>query len=107
MTTLQRSAVSFRRQGSSGLIWDDRVQFQALDSKAARSTFHSNEREDKALPTNNLVRNQNQDRNFQERNMIVSRPIGSSSTHSNDGDQKVQRCSFSAIFGRCMGTPAP
>ncbi|KAI8541594.1 hypothetical protein RHMOL_Rhmol08G0073700 [Rhododendron molle] len=26
MTTLQRSSVSFRRQGSSGRIWDDRLR---------------------------------------------------------------------------------
>lgn len=107
MTTLQRSAVSFRRQGSSGRIWDDRLQIQALNNKAAaRSTLHSNKIEEKPLP--DIVRNQNQDRNFQERNMIASRPIGSQS-HSNvdDDHQKVQRCSLSAMFGRCMGSPTP
>ena len=108
MTTLQRSAVSFRRQGSSGRIWDDRLKIQAFDSKAGCSTFHSNKREDKSLTTN-LVRNYNVDRNFQERKMTVSRPIGSSS-RSNDHhkhDQKVQGCSFSNLFGRCIGSPTP
>ncbi|XP_029129533.1 uncharacterized protein At1g15400 [Cajanus cajan] len=33
MAGLQRSAVSFRRQGSSGLVWDDKLISEELDQK--------------------------------------------------------------------------
>ncbi|EXB47705.1 hypothetical protein L484_010490 [Morus notabilis] len=99
MTTLQRSSVSFRRQGSSGRTWNDRLQFQALESKTSHSTFLRNKREEE--PLTNLQRNQ--ERNFNESKMVSSRSI-SSSSHSND-DQKVQRCFLSLLFRRCMGSP--
>ncbi|KAK1281950.1 hypothetical protein QJS10_CPB22g01204 [Acorus calamus] len=36
MTTLQRSSVSFRRQGSSGRIWDDPIK--TWDGKGSSTT---------------------------------------------------------------------
>ena len=94
MTTLQRSSVSFRRQGSSGRIWDDRLQVQALDSK----TSDSNERDEKAL----VSHERHQGSDFKETKTANSRPLGSS-TRSID-DRKVQRFSLSALFGRCIGS---
>lgn len=36
MAGLQRSAVSFRRQGSSGLVWDDRFLSEELNKASQR-----------------------------------------------------------------------
>ncbi|GMN42409.1 hypothetical protein TIFTF001_011616 [Ficus carica] len=94
MTTLQRSSVSFRRQGSSGRIWGDRLQVQASDSKASHSSFRLNKRVEG--PLTNLQRKQ--EGNFHQ-------PKKVSSSRRSNGDQKVRKCSFSALFGQCMGSP--
>ena len=46
MAGLQRSAVSFRRQGSSGLVWDDKLLSGELGQQPAQPT---NQREDHHL----------------------------------------------------------
>ncbi|OMO52772.1 hypothetical protein COLO4_36986 [Corchorus olitorius] len=116
MTTLQRSSVSFRRQGSSGRIWSDR---QIIDPKTglpnanaeAGETGHEDNRlpsfrsPDEFLPPSSPPRVEE----------IPRRPTTSFKTPSYKPDKneprnhspphKVQRCGISGLF-RCIG-PAP
>ncbi|KAA0044430.1 uncharacterized protein E5676_scaffold52012G00010 [Cucumis melo var. makuwa] len=51
MEGLQRSAVSFRRQGSSGLVWDDRFLSGELKQTATTSEKESEENQDQGKST--------------------------------------------------------
>lgn len=87
MTGLQRSAVSFRRQGSSGMIWDDRIIHDPL---------HRLSLEEK----NN---GQSKPRLLEE-TCPGSKPSTPSTAISKvRQQQKPQKCGFSVIFGRCGG----
>ncbi|XP_028779400.1 MAPK kinase substrate protein At1g80180-like [Neltuma alba] len=46
MAGLQRSAVSFRRQGSSGIVWDDRFLSEELN-KANQKDEHEQQEDDR------------------------------------------------------------
>ncbi|XP_021626848.1 MAPK kinase substrate protein At1g80180-like isoform X2 [Manihot esculenta] len=45
MAGLQRSAVSFRRQGSSGIVWDDKFLSGELNQVANQNQEHQQQRE--------------------------------------------------------------
>ncbi|KAM7483662.1 hypothetical protein LguiB_008245 [Lonicera macranthoides] len=47
MEGLQRSAVSFRRQGSSGLIWDDKFLSEVMNQAQAQAQADQKEETDK------------------------------------------------------------
>lgn len=101
MNTLQRSSSSFRRQGSSGRIWTDHIQF--MEPKANGNG------------TSSIRRNINNEENVSqmERNKPGrlhddevsphSHPL--SSPPSSKTQNKVHRSFFSSIFGRCMSSP--
>ncbi|XP_021297758.1 uncharacterized protein LOC110426778 [Herrania umbratica] len=104
MTTLQRSSVSFRRQGSSGRIWNDR---HIIDPKTGLPNAAAGERryegnlpsirspEETFSPPHEEILHP-QPTNFQ----VPPRP------ENNDSPSKVQRCGISLLFGRCMGPTA-
>ncbi|KAJ0099250.1 hypothetical protein Patl1_22060 [Pistacia atlantica] len=99
MTTLQRSSVSFRRQGSSGRIWND---LQILDPKTGLPVPTA--KHDKQLPNIDT----NGEGNLHQKNSIDSSspgaPIPPSPSENEDiSDKKVQGCGLSALFGRCRG----
>ncbi|KAK2996448.1 hypothetical protein RJ639_024965 [Escallonia herrerae] len=83
MTTLQRSAYSFRRQGSSGRIWDTRLQL----SEPKSGELHA------AIPRGN-----NQEDRFYDEELVDSQSSAASPPsgkqekipHSRSG-KKVQR----------------
>ncbi|XP_075515570.1 MAPK kinase substrate protein At1g80180-like [Primulina tabacum] len=54
MAGLQRSVVSFRRQGSSGLVWDDKLT-QLINQQEENNKLQAEAKQDPpaALPTNN------------------------------------------------------
>ncbi|KAK2647599.1 hypothetical protein Ddye_015088 [Dipteronia dyeriana] len=91
MTALQRSSVSFRRQGSSGLIWDERIIRDPVNglSTAGRE-------EEKNVASNRRCREEN----IHKRN--PSTPI--KANNNVQQEHKPQRCGLSAIFGRCGGS---
>ncbi|KAM7267764.1 hypothetical protein ACFE04_009930 [Oxalis oulophora] len=103
MSSLQRSSVSFRRQGSSGRIWND-LQFP--ESKSQQLVpFHNEERLERNLET--------EETNCSKRvhNSSPSSPSSSvRSTPTTKGipEQKVhnQGCGISSIFRRCMCSTA-
>ncbi|KGN52429.1 hypothetical protein Csa_008360 [Cucumis sativus] len=96
MTTLQRSSISFRRQGSSGLIWEDNVR--ALEAKTgARATASTS------------VMSQELSQSSGERDETPKSDgldeVNSSSSPSTPPERTTpQKCSFSSVFGRCMGS---
>ncbi|KAJ9683525.1 hypothetical protein PVL29_019206 [Vitis rotundifolia] len=94
MNTLERSSFSFRRQGSSGRIWDN--QFQAFEPKADVP---------QAAATATRKR---QEVKFQEMETQTPRSWSGNSTPPPPNSQdKGQRCAFSAVFWRCIGTRTP
>ncbi|KAL6994269.1 hypothetical protein U1Q18_012376 [Sarracenia purpurea var. burkii] len=110
MTTLQRSSVSFRRQGSSGRIWDDRPPLHDPKSGGLHPTIafekcqdHNNSQDNVAVghptpsgpfaATTPLPGSENE----------VDHPNPSSPPKS---ESKPRKWSFSSIFRRCVGTPA-
>ncbi|CAL9014509.1 unnamed protein product [Prunus brigantina] len=99
MNALPRSSISFRRQGSSGLIWEDRVQ--VLEQKPALQVTISINKSDSQEHTSNL------DERFQERKDVdsPSPPLPETSVPSKS-EKKDRGCSFSILFGRCMRSPA-
>lgn len=84
MITLQRSDVSFRRQGSSGLIWDDRLKVLQRKPGVLYNTEKGEQKHTQDL----------------KRKEIDSSSAASRSRREN----KPQGCSFSALFGRCSGS---
>ncbi|KAK6798703.1 hypothetical protein RDI58_006406 [Solanum bulbocastanum] len=87
MTTLERSAYSFRRQGSSGHIWDNRPA-GGEPPPTTTATVHGTEQN---------RRTSNVDANSVEME-TNEKPCSRS-------ESKPPRCSFIAIFGRCAKTP--
>lgn len=85
-TTLQRSSVSFRRQGSSGHIWDDRLLFLDLHSGEIRSPVTTAKTREEI---------------FKE---IGRKSRSFDSAPSSRSEGKAQKCGLSSVFGRCMGS---
>uniref|UniRef100_A0A2N9EKT7 MAPK kinase substrate protein n=1 Tax=Fagus sylvatica TaxID=28930 RepID=A0A2N9EKT7_FAGSY len=92
MTTLQRSNVSFRRQGSSGLIWDDRLK--VLEQKGGVMNNSNTSTTQK--------REQEHVQGKKRKQVAYSNPPNPSSSRPG---KKAKGCSFSALFGRCIGSP--
>lgn len=94
MTTLQRSAVSFRRQGSSGRIWDD---LHLVDPKTGQPVAAENREDKKRAPG---------EENLQQNKVADSGSISLSpaSKAQKEPERKSAGCGFSAIFGRCKGS---
>ncbi|KAF8378352.1 hypothetical protein HHK36_029691 [Tetracentron sinense] len=82
-----RSSVSFRRQGSSGHIWNDRLHTLELKVGVPNSAATGRHQEEK-FHEKEIFRSHSSD---------SSRPAGS--------EPRVQRCACSAVFGLCMGSP--
>ena len=115
MTTLQRSSVSFRRQGSSGLIWNDlhmidpktglpNVAAAAGERRYDQENLPGNRSPEEffSLPKEEI--HHPQPTNFQahpkpENNV----PKNPKAERNNASTQKGQRCGISVLFGRCMG----
>ncbi|KAM1712781.1 hypothetical protein ACFX12_023615 [Malus domestica] len=96
MTALQRSATSFRRQGSSGLIWEDKIQ--VLDKKPTlKVTISMNKTDGEEHP--------NPNEGFRERKDADSHSSPDSSLRSKP-EENVHKCSLCTVFGRCMRPPA-
>ncbi|KAL5731896.1 hypothetical protein ACHQM5_004580 [Ranunculus cassubicifolius] len=89
MASLQRSAVSFRRQGSSGHIWVDRRECSAPTTPRKRDIhvsvdpFHDHRDETATTPNSS------------------SQPSPLSG-----GSERTPKCALSAVFGKCMGSPS-
>lgn len=102
---LQRSAYSFRRQGSSGHIWKTQIEtFEPQD--LIESANASNARENVPLQIHEQKDNKMQ--RLQSKKIVHSNssplsPVSSSSSSSEFGN-KVRRSCFCTIFGLCGGS---
>lgn len=90
--------MSFRRQGSSGRIWEDRLQVVEQKSGHAQVIFSDDKRNEEDL--------RNLDGRFQDKRDVDYGSLLSPSSPNSKQEQKgAQRCAFSSFFGRCMGSP--
>lgn len=107
MTALQRSAVSFRRQGSSGRIWGDQFvlnqkggeSLQNQEQREEHSTKNSNNPEDNSRiqKSSSLSSSSSPSSYFSE---LRRGPNISSPTRSKPG------CGLSSFFRQCIGSSA-
>ena len=108
MNSLQRSSFSFRRQGSSGRIWQDQMQVE--DSKAngngssakfSRNKINSNNNREGNVPQmeENIM-----GRTFHEND--EGDPHSQSSPSLSKTQNKVHGSFFSSICGLCMSNPS-
>ncbi|KAL3525980.1 hypothetical protein ACH5RR_014352 [Cinchona calisaya] len=97
MSTLQRSSYSFRRQGSSGRIWDNRLPGRDIKAHAAD---HEKVQENRS--THNDIDNHSSPPVVAETTSVPPEAMASSvdQTPSRSGN-KAQKCALGAIFGRC------
>ncbi|XWS44258.1 hypothetical protein CRYUN_Cryun15aG0028900 [Craigia yunnanensis] len=117
--TLQRSSVSFRRQGSSGRIWNDR---NIIDPKTGLPNAAAAAAGERRHDQENLTGNESPDEFFslpqdkihhpQPTNFETPPKPGNNvprnpkPEENNASRQKGQRCGISVLFGRCMGPTA-
>ncbi|XP_051140676.1 MAPK kinase substrate protein At1g80180-like [Andrographis paniculata] len=94
MSALQRSSYSFRRQGSSGRIWDSRIQFPDAKSstpsprdKSGDFSFHPISRSNRQL-----IDASPQSRRSNSTAMEVNTP---------PSDPKPRRRALGSVFGCC------
>ena len=91
--SLRRSSMSFRRQGSSGSIWEDRLQIVEQKNGQAKAIFSDD-------------KSNGDDRRFQDkRDVDLGSPVSPSTPNSKQEPKTPQRWALSSIFGRCMGSP--
>lgn len=76
MDELQRSVTSFRRQGSSGLVWDDKFLAGLRDQEAAANKPNDNNNQNQQQEQENEMRQREQ----QQRHVSDSVVIGSVAT---------------------------
>ncbi|KAE8700632.1 hypothetical protein F3Y22_tig00110556pilonHSYRG00453 [Hibiscus syriacus] len=110
MSGLQRSEVSFRRQGSSGLVWDDKFLSEALkqegetkqlqqDEQGQLQDSSNPEKINTVKPTRNLgpVNTVERSRSHGERR---SYRTGKVSPAIEPPSPKVSACGFCSAFGK-------
>ncbi|CAI9114016.1 OLC1v1037487C1 [Oldenlandia corymbosa var. corymbosa] len=126
MAGLQRSAVSFRRQGSSGLVWDDKLIQAELMNQAAAAAAANQREEDSAGAGGEATKSKSQDEIVQagggqdvkeEISKASPRPAGSMERSRSTGggrgyrtgrvspaieppSPKVSACGFCSAFGK-------
>ncbi|EOA31882.1 hypothetical protein CARUB_v10015109mg [Capsella rubella] len=106
MTSLQRSAVSFRRQGSSGRIWSDQfildkkngAILQSQEQTCEQSRRNNNDLEDKIPSQKSSSSSSSSSPTSPYFFELRQRPDISSSTANNTG------CGLSSFFRQCIGS---
>ncbi|WVZ13929.1 hypothetical protein V8G54_011495 [Vigna mungo] len=108
MNSLQRSSFSFRRQGSSGRIWQDQIQFEEAKANGHAGTprFSSGKNKMKKNKEANVpqIEETIMGRTYQENY--------EGDTHSNSSpslsktQNKVHGSFFSSICGLCISNPS-
>ncbi|KAJ9562368.1 hypothetical protein OSB04_007528 [Centaurea solstitialis] len=100
--TLQRSAYSFRRQGSSGRIWDNRLTIGDLKSGDLNADTDQDKSTHDSVQFKKTSRSSapRGSKNTMKTNNIVS-TLSSTSTH-----QKTNWSRLSSIFTRCISFPS-
>ncbi|OAY29876.1 hypothetical protein MANES_15G178100v8 [Manihot esculenta] len=104
--TLQRSSVSFRRQGSSGRVWDnlhiDRKASEALSGPLSGQLLSMSVDKSQKLSLKNIEKEAIQEKENKEISNFKSSP---SPMPSSKSDNKNQRCNVLSLFRSCMGSP--
>ncbi|CAK9170019.1 unnamed protein product [Ilex paraguariensis] len=96
----RRSSYSFRRQGSSGRIWDNRPELKGGGSHA--TTYSESTQE----PRFDNERFNNLNPSVASASSGPERKVHHSVASAPRSEHKVQRCAFAAILRRCVGSHA-
>ncbi|KAG6606789.1 MAPK kinase substrate protein, partial [Cucurbita argyrosperma subsp. argyrosperma] len=102
MEGLQRSAVSFRRQGSSGLVWDDRFLSGELKQTAAAAAEKESEENPDAKSTTPAVALEPINTTIERSRSNGGRGYrtGKVSPAIEPPSPKVSACGFCSAFGK-------
>lgn len=104
MTTLQRSSYSFRRQGSSGRIWDNRISGREIKLSCdleANGVDHEKIQENRSI--HNDIDNRSSRPSVDDTTSVSETEVNSAGrtpSPSRSGN-KVHKCAIGAIFGIC------
>lgn len=96
MYTLQRSSCSFRRQGSSGRIWQDMPFMEPKGSGNPSSKKNQTKEENVSQSGSNIVVGRKTNEN---------KIVANSQPSSRNNQNKVQRSFLPSICGICMTSP--
>ncbi|KAF5739654.1 hypothetical protein HS088_TW12G00863 [Tripterygium wilfordii] len=99
MSALQRSAVSFRRQGSSGRIWD------FTDPKTGLPHGVSPLHKSGELFLQKIENQKAKGKGVDASNLPDSPPPVKLENTASSPENKTQKCGLSSIFRRCIGPP--
>ncbi|XP_057967195.1 uncharacterized protein At1g15400 [Malania oleifera] len=103
MAGLQRSEISFRRQGSSGLVWDDKsflsgeLIAQEQDQEKPKAEQH---RQEEATQINAKPREPSSSRSAVIRSAAAYRTVKGPPAATDPPSPKLSGCGFCAIFGK-------
>ncbi|CAF2375181.1 hypothetical protein YC2023_006759 [Brassica napus] len=104
MTTLQRSAVSFRRQGSSGRIWGDQFVLNQKGGETLQNQEHSTKNSNDPEDNIQIQKSSSSSSSYSSPSSYFSErrrePNISSPTRSKPG------CGLSLFFRQCIGSSA-
>ncbi|KAL6984874.1 hypothetical protein U1Q18_018255 [Sarracenia purpurea var. burkii] len=92
MDGLQRSVTSFRRQGSSGLVWDDRFLSGELNHGKPRDDHHQDEESTESRAPQTRRSRSNRDNTYGAAKEI--------SPAIDPPSPKVSGCGLCAVFGK-------
>ncbi|KAE8714186.1 metallothiol transferase fosB [Hibiscus syriacus] len=93
MDGLQRSTTSFRRQGSSGLVWDDKVLSGDLNQMRA----NNRENKESRASSDGMMRRSRSDGGSDGR---MYRTTKAASPSIEPPSPKVSGCGFCGVFGK-------
>ncbi|KAL5980977.1 hypothetical protein ACLOJK_028897 [Asimina triloba] len=105
-TQLQRSSISFRRQGSSGRIWENQVPSAPASGLTARRQMNDEYYSPRKMDDDD---DDDVDAHPQAKSphSHTSTPkFGSPRSHSHS-QTSAPKCGFSSVFKRCLGSPPP
>ncbi|XVE54391.1 hypothetical protein DITRI_Ditri03aG0077100 [Diplodiscus trichospermus] len=93
MSGLQRSTTSFRRQGSSGLVWDDKF----LSGDLNQMKLNNRENKDNRGSSDGMMRRSRSDDRHTYRTMTKVKAVSPS---MDPPSPKVSGCGFCGVFGK-------
>ncbi|XP_022777137.1 uncharacterized protein At1g15400 [Durio zibethinus] len=91
MDGLQRSAVSFRRQGSSGLVWDDRFLSEELNQVKQEQEEGETKQDDQGQPQENNPEKFDVIKDVKPTRNVAPTPINTIERSQSNGERRGYR----------------
>ncbi|KAA8548032.1 hypothetical protein F0562_004707 [Nyssa sinensis] len=99
-----KSSFSFRRQGSSGRIWDDHFQFSEPKAGGLHATAVSEKTQENNIHNKKIA--SPHPSNASPSSESANKVHPSVTSPPTISENEVQRCAFPAVFRRCVGSSA-